>query len=107
GLGGDILSISIHPSDSEYIAVATNSGVYFSNNKGSNFNLVSEDKEVGTAVYFNEDHLYFASYGTSPKLSKYDIENGEIKSINLPELNEDGPIFITQDPNANEQLAIY
>ncbi|HLR41670.1 MAG TPA: hypothetical protein VK067_00345 [Pseudogracilibacillus sp.] len=106
GLEGDILALSIHPSNSEYIAAATNNGVYLSSDKGENFKLISEKEAVGTAVFFNEEYLYFASYDTNPKLSKYDINNGEITSINLPELTEDGPVFIAQNPKDNE-LAIY
>src|SRR5690625_3668659 len=42
GLEGDILALSIHPSNSEYIAAATNNGVYLSSDKGENFKLISE-----------------------------------------------------------------
>jgi len=107
GLDGDILSFGIHPSNSEYIAAATNTGVYLSNNKGESFHLMSEEKAVGTAVFFNENNLYFASYRKEPKLEKYSIDNDEKELLNLPELIEDGPIFIALNPKNSEQLAIY
>ncbi|HLR73613.1 MAG TPA: hypothetical protein VK073_05290 [Pseudogracilibacillus sp.] len=106
-LDGDILSFSIHPSNSEYIAAATNSGIYFSSDKGESFTLISEGEAVGTAVFFNEENLYFASYKTNPKFVKYKINNGETEKMNLPELYDDGPVFITQSPKDTNQLAIY
>lgn len=107
GLEGDLLAISIHPSKSEYIAAATNKGVFYSNDKGDNFNLISEGNLIGTAVFFNEEFLYFSSFDTKPKLSKYSIDNGELEIMNLPELTEDGPVFIAQNLENNKQLAIY
>lgn len=107
GLDGDILSFSIHPTNTKYIAAATNSGVYISSDKGATFHLISEEEAVGTAVFFNEENLYFASYDTEPTLKKYDINTDKIELMNLPELGEDGPVFISQKPNNNEQLAIY
>lgn len=107
GLDGDILSLSIHPSNSKYIAAATNSGVYLSSDKGENFTLISEREAVGTAVFFNEENLYFASYDKNPKFEKYNIDNDEIENMYLPELYDDGPVFIAQNPKDTKQLAIY
>jgi len=107
GLDGDILSLSIHPSNSKYIAAATNSGVYLSSDKGEKFTLISEREAVGTAVFFNEENLYFASYDKNPKFEKYNIDNDEIENMYLPELYDDGPVFITQNPKETKQLAIY
>lgn len=107
GLEGDILAISIHPSNSDYIAAATINGVYLSGDKGDSFKLISEGEAVGTAVFFNEEYLYFASYDTNPQLTKFDIESDEKELLNLPKLSEDGPVFIAQNPKDNDQLAIY
>src|SRR5699024_1467199 len=79
GLDSDVLAFSIHPTNSDFIAATTNSGVYLSSDKGENFQQISEAKAVGTAVFFNEENLYFASYREKAKLEKYKIDNDEIE----------------------------
>src|SRR5690625_5300451 len=49
GLDGDILSLSIHPSNSKYIAAATNSGLYLSSYIEETFSLIYKSKDVGYA----------------------------------------------------------
>lgn len=107
GLDGDILAFSMHPTNSDYIAAATTSGVYISSDGGTNFQSIVAATEIGTAVFFNEESLYYASFDTSPKLVKYTIENGEQETLNLPELTEDGPVFIAQDPIDDQQFVFY
>src|SRR5690625_5330967 len=80
----------MHPTNSDYIAAATSSGAYLSSDGGATFKSITAAREIGTAVFFNEENLYYASYDTHPKLVKYNIESGEKESLNLPELTEDG-----------------
>lgn len=106
GLDGEIFALAIHPSNSNHVAVATKNGVYISNDRGKNFQIIIK-KAQGTAVFFNDENLYYASYNTTPSLVKYNIENGTQESINLPDLTEDGPVYIAQNPQDNEEFAIY
>ncbi|MFD2760404.1 F510_1955 family glycosylhydrolase [Lentibacillus juripiscarius] len=106
GLEGEIFALAIHPSDSNHFAVATTNGVFVSNDGGSNFQIITEAVQ-GTAVFFNEENLYYASYSTSPSLVKYNIESGKQETINLPDLTEDGPVYIAQNPQDNQEFAIY
>lgn len=107
GLDGEILAFSIHPSNSKYIAAATTNGIYFSDNGAKSFQVVSEENNQGTAVFFNEKTLYYASYMTKSALKKYDIESGKIETMDLPKLNADGPIFIAQNPKEEAEFVIY
>lgn len=107
GLTGEILSLAIHPSNSSVVAATTSTGIYLSEDGGDNFQIVTDGNEVGTAVFFNDNHLYYASYGSSPELVKRNVENGEEETIDLPELEEDGPVYIAQNPQDANQLAIY
>src|SRR5699024_98114 len=106
GLEGEIFALAIHPSDSNHVAAATTSGVFVTNDGGSNFQIITEAVQ-GTEVFFNEENLYYASYITTPSLVKYNIENGNQKTINLPDLTEDGPVYIAQNPQDNQEFAIY
>ncbi|MGX7835806.1 hypothetical protein ACWKSR_11710, partial [Campylobacter fetus subsp. venerealis] len=83
GLTGEILSLAIHPSNSSVVAAATSTGIYLSEDGGGNFQIVTNGNEVGTAVFFNDDHFYYASYGSSPELGKRNVENGEEETIDL------------------------
>src|SRR5699024_12057880 len=83
GLDGDILAFSMHPTNSYYIAAATSSGAYLSSDGGATFKSITAAREIGTAVFFNEENLYYTSYDTHPKLVKYNIESGKKESFNL------------------------
>ncbi|WP_088051891.1 F510_1955 family glycosylhydrolase [Virgibacillus dakarensis] len=106
GLEGELFALSIHPSDSKLVAAATTAGVYLSKDGGESFQLLT-DAAQGTAVFFNEESLYYASYNSGPSLVKYTIKNGEQEELLLPDLTEDGPVYIAQNPQDNQQFAIY
>ncbi|MEC5425330.1 hypothetical protein QGM71_17755 [Virgibacillus sp. C22-A2] len=107
GLEGEILSLAIHPSNSNFVAAAASTGIYLSEDGGDNFQIVTDGNDVGTAVFFNDDNFYYASYGSSQKLVKRKIENREEETIDIPKLGEDVIVYIAQNPQDNNQLAIY
>ncbi|TWT09262.1 F510_1955 family glycosylhydrolase [Planomicrobium sp. CPCC 101079] len=107
GLTGEVTGLALHPEDSAYVAAATSTGIYFSSDAGANFRPITKDKEIGTAVAFTKDHLYFGSFGTTASLIKYTIENEEMEKLKIPELKEDGIAFIAQNPEDDMELAIY
>lgn len=107
GLDEEILSLALHPSDSNLIAAAATNGIYLSEDGGENFQLISDGSAVGTAVFFNNENLYYATYSTSPFLFNYHIESGTEETMELPELTEDGPVYIAQNPQNDQQIAIY
>ncbi|MFD1040238.1 F510_1955 family glycosylhydrolase [Virgibacillus byunsanensis] len=106
GIEGDIFALAIHPTDSKFVAIATTTGIYLSNDGGTNFQLITEGSQ-GTAVFFNEDNLFYASYNTTPSLVKYNLETSNQEPMNLPELTEDGPVYIAQSQQDNQEFAIY
>lgn len=107
GLDGEILSLALHPSNSNMAAAATSNGIYLSKDAGEKFQLISDESVVGTAVFFNNENLYYATYSTSPVMINYHIESGIDQTINLPELTEDGVVYIAQNPKNEQQIAIY
>lgn len=107
GLEGEISSFAMHPSDSQLIAAATTAGIFLSEDGGDSFTLLTEDEIYGTAVFFNEEELYYATYGTQAELIKYTWENSEQQALELPDLPEDGIMYIAQNPSNADELAIY
>ncbi|PJK16573.1 hypothetical protein CQS04_05295 [Chryseomicrobium excrementi] len=107
GLEGEVMALALHPTDSNFVAAATSTGVYFSRDGGENFEAITSENETGTAVHFTEDHLYFGSFRTTATLMKYTIENEELETLNIPDLSEDAIALIAQNPMDGMELAIY
>lgn len=107
GLEGEISAFAMHPSDSQLIAAATTAGIFLSEDGGDSFTLLTEDGIYGTAVFFSERALYYATYGTEAEFIEYTWENGEKQALELPDLPEDGILYIAQNPSNTEELAIY
>ena len=107
GLEGEISAFAMHPSDSKLIAAATTAGIFLSEDGGDSFTLVTEDGIYGTAVFFSEEALYYATYDTQAELIEYTWENGEQNTLELPDLPEDGILYIAQNPSNTDELAIY
>ncbi|MUK89213.1 hypothetical protein GMD78_12605 [Ornithinibacillus sp. L9] len=105
-LTGDIFALAIHPTDSNIIAAATTMGIFLSRDGGKHFEQLTEAAQ-GTAVFFNEDNLYYASYHSIPELIQYKLDDDKGKSMNLPDLQEDVPIYISQHPQNNQEIAFY
>jgi hypothetical protein len=107
GLEGEVSALALHPTDSSLVAAATSSGIYLSENGGGKFSRITNNSEQGTAVFFNKNALFYASYDKSPSLIKYTVEDKEQEILNLPDLTEDGIAFIFQNPNKTEEVALY
>ncbi|EGA88497.1 BNR repeat-containing protein [Planococcus donghaensis MPA1U2] len=107
GLAGEVSAFAMHPSDSQLIAAASAEGVFLSKDGGDSFSSLTENGVFGTAVFFNEESLYYATYDSQAELINYTLETANTQSIELPDLPEDGVIFIAQNPLQEEQLAIY
>ncbi len=105
GLDGKVAYLAMHPDDSMMIAAASNQGIFWSEDGGESFSRITED-ELGTAAFFSEDALYYGTYSEDAKLVKRDL-SGDEQEISLPDMTEDGVVYIAQYPKKPEQLAIY
>ncbi|MBD8016215.1 F510_1955 family glycosylhydrolase [Planococcus wigleyi] len=107
GLEGEVSSFAMHPSDSQLIAAATTEGIFLSKDGGESFTRLTEDGIYGTAVFFNEEALYYATYGTQAELIQYTWEKDEEQAFELPDMPEDGILYIAQNPLDTDEIAFY
>ncbi|MFD1020338.1 F510_1955 family glycosylhydrolase [Thalassobacillus hwangdonensis] len=106
GLGKELYTIAVHPQNKEVVAAAAKSGVYLSTDGGNTFELISAEDRQGTAVHFTDTHLYFATYYQNPELVQYDLENESKETVELPEMKQDGVMYMAQNPNDSEAFTI-
>ncbi len=104
GLEGDVTYLAMHPDDSQWIAASTSTGIYLSKDGGGSFEKLTNDGEFGTALTFSDEALYYASYESASELVKFNLDSGEKTVLDLPELPEDGVLYIAQ---TSDELAIY
>lgn len=107
GIEGELMALAIHPDDSQLMAAASAEGVFLSEDGGATFDRLTDEGEFGTAVHFTENELYYATHGVEAAMKSYSLENGEAETLQLPELNEDGAIFIAVHPENEEEIAFY
>ncbi|MCM3611611.1 hypothetical protein M4S82_10135 [Planococcus sp. MERTA32b] len=105
GLDGDLMALAIHPEDSQFLAAASSTGVFLSKDGGATFERLTEEGEFGTAVYFTEEQLYYGSHGTEAALISYSLDEGESVSLPLPDLKDDGAVYIAVNPANNGEIA--
>lgn len=107
GLEGELSAIALHPSNSNLVAAATSTGVYVSKDGGEQFERITEEAVRGTAVFFNETELYYASYEENAMLTKYTTTTNQEEQVSLPNLKKDAVAFIAQNPANEEELGLY
>lgn len=105
GLDGDLMALAIHPDDSQMLAAASSTGVFLSKDGGATFERLTEEGEFGTAVHFTEGQLYFGSHGTEAAIKSYSLDEAEPVSLPLPDLKDDGAVFIAANPEDQEEIA--
>lgn len=107
GLEGEVSALALHPTNSNIVAAATSTGIYVSEDGGEQFDLITKDNDSGTAVFFNESELFYASYGENAMLTKYTVANEKEEKVNLPNLTQDEVAFISQNPTNKDEIGIY
>lgn len=60
------------------------------------------------SVFFDLDgkHLWFASYGRSPRLARIELQSGARSEVALPPLEKDAVAYIAQNPANAREYAI-
>lgn len=103
GIDSRVFQVAVHPTEENVIALATETGLFLSDNYGDEFQLISEAFPA-TAVAFDTQtgDLYFG-YQT---LYQYNLQTVEIEVLDIPEVEEnDGLAYIAFSP-ATEHVAL-
>lgn len=103
GLGEEILSIGVHPSNPDIVAVVQKDGIYLSDDKGENFELISKEGQ-GTAVFFTEDDLWYGTFNGTAQLVKRSLADDSEEVIPLPEMQQDAVMYLAQNPKDENEI---
>ncbi|MFF1992741.1 F510_1955 family glycosylhydrolase [Bacillus mycoides] len=106
GLPSTIHSFSVHPDQSNVVAVSAKDGVYLSTDYGNTFKLFSKSLE-STAVTFSDEDVIYASINKENKqlITKQSIATNEETDIQVPSLNpKDTIMYISQNPQNSAEI---
>ena len=107
GLEGQILSLAVHPTDSDNIAAGTRVGLFVSHDAGKRFNRALGDAQVLSLMFDQDGRTVWAStFDRSAHLLQIDPTNGHKTESALPSLGDDAVAYIAQHPKDGKQVAI-
>ena len=108
GLGGDIKSVAVHPSDARIVAVGTGDGLFLSRDAGQTFErLVAGTQVLGATFDLDGVHLWFSSYAGKATLGRVALTVGaKPQVLDVPSLGEDAVAYIAQNPVRRNEIAI-
>lgn len=111
GLDGEPISLAVHPTEGNVVAIGTNAGLYLSNDYGQTFTKVNQGAPT-TAVHFNHEGNLIAGTITNDKnfkvnLYQFNRSTLEKQDINIPEFQQEDAIsFIAVNPTNSNEIAL-
>ena len=103
GVAGQPYQIAVHPAEPRQVALATEAGLYLSNDFGNTFILISAGPVTAAAFSPDGNSIVFGALS----LHAYNTETGEIEAHPDPDLTGDNLIlYIAVNPVRTEELAV-
>jgi phenylacetate-CoA ligase len=103
GGGGSPLQITVHPTEAGTLAIATENGLFLSTDYGNTFALVGETAHITAAVFDPNGETLLIGFQT---ITSYDLTNGQMESIQGPNIGEGDTIsYIAVNP-VNGEIAV-
>lgn len=108
GLGGDLKSLAVHPTDSAVVAAGTADGLYLSRNAAAGFERLVGGRQVLAATFsLDGQQLWFSGYAGSATLIRIALKPGASpEALAIPALGEDAVAYIAQNPARSKELAV-
>lgn len=102
GLEGSMSQIAVHPTDAASVAIATQTGLFLSDDFGATFNQIGDIRGVSAVSFHpNGNQLLFGNTA----LYTYDLASEQIATVSIPPLRTNDFVgFIAASP-ANDGLA--
>lgn len=102
-LGENISILAVHPTNSDIVAAAGEKGIYFSEDNGDTFELISTNLQ-GTSVYFTNEALWYGGYDGNAVLIKRSLKDGKEVEIILPQMEQDAVMYMALNPKNSDEL---
>jgi len=108
GVYGDLYAIAAHPTASGTVAVATETGVFVSDDAGSRFEQIAFKVQATAVAFDSSGQLLAAGFmDGKPKLFRLSRESGKMDMMALPQLaGGDGVAYIAQNAASPNELAV-
>lgn len=107
GLGGELHTLAVHPTQAETVAAATTAGLFLSRDAGDEFEPIMADAHATAAHFTLEgDRLWYGAFDGRPSLFRATIGRAAREEIALPRLGRDAVARIAQNPARRTEFAI-
>lgn len=108
GLGSDLKSLAVHPSDAGIVAAGTADGLYLSRDSGATFERLVAGSTVLAATFdLDGQYLWFSAYAGKASLMRVALSAGaKPQALPTPPLPGDAAAYISQNPVRPGEIAI-
>ncbi len=108
GLGKELKTLAVHPSETKTVAAGAADGLYLSRDAAEKFEKLFGGQQVLAATFdLDGQHLWFSSYADKPSLMRIALKPGSTpEALTLPALSEDAVAYIAQNPARPAELTI-
>ena len=108
GLGGELRSLAVHPTDAAVVAIGTTDGLYLSRDSADSFHQLVNGPQVLAEMFdLDGEHLWFSAHAGKPQLMRMALKpDAKPQSVTLPALADDAVAYIAQNPAKHDEIAI-
>jgi len=100
GLSAHPLQIAVHPTEQGTIAIATQAGLFLSQDSGSTFTPIASNAPVTAATFDLSENVLLFGY---QNLGRYELSTGAIETVQSPTVSaQDAITYLTTNPSTGE-----